>query len=343
MQKCVELHKLHKPAHGLKSINFKRTTPGGVHNVAHANKPPSKQRVLDPTHPALKLTPSEFGKAFPWRTYPGFAIRAVPKALLERPANPFPDPPFPPAPVYSKDDDRAKDGRGRVSMSLLNVASKSAGGRVLRVNVLNKFKTAISLIVTRGADAERGEGEQRIVFKPERLGGEWVLSDWTYICRPEPELNRMSYATLISSLRCALHDIVVRGNELEQRWAAELARQKRSTTQPKDTTKLQATDDQVAPLPVLTEPLCPKPSTIPAPSPASPSPYKLPRPSSPSSPASRPRILNSSQLLRTSNNQASFALNAMMQRLKDGLLASQGAPHTPRPPTKLGVPLRTKA
>ncbi len=61
-------------------------------------------------------------------------------------------------------------------MSLMDVASKSAGGRVLRVNVLNKFKMAISLIVTRGADAEIGEGEQRIVFKSERLGGEWVLS-----------------------------------------------------------------------------------------------------------------------------------------------------------------------
>lgn len=130
----------------------------------------------------------------------------------------------------------------------------------------------------------------------------------------------MSYATLISSLRRALQDIVVRGNELEQRWAAELARQKRRTTQPKEATKLQAMDDQVAPPPVLTEPLRPKRSTVPDSSPASPSPYTLSHPSSPSSPVRRPRILISAQLLRTSNNQASFALNAMMQRFKDGLL-----------------------
>ena len=61
-------------------------------------------------------------------------------------------------------------------MSLMNLSPQSAGGRVLRVNVLNKLKNAISLVVTRGADAEGEDGAQRVVFKQEGSGGDWVLS-----------------------------------------------------------------------------------------------------------------------------------------------------------------------
>ncbi|TFK89998.1 hypothetical protein K466DRAFT_639362 [Polyporus arcularius HHB13444] len=178
MQRCVELSQLPK-SHGLRSVRFKRTTPGCIAQLAHANKPPAKQRVLDPSHPALDFSPTQFARAFPWRTYPGFAIRAIPKGLLEKPATVFPDPPFSSAPTRSSYAQQGQSGRGRVSMSLMNVASKSTGGRVLRVNVLNKLKTAISLVAARGADVEDGkDGQPRIVFRAEEepLADDWVLS-----------------------------------------------------------------------------------------------------------------------------------------------------------------------
>ncbi|KAI0697616.1 hypothetical protein C8T65DRAFT_614629 [Cerioporus squamosus] len=225
MQKCLELSQLPK-SHGIKSVRFKRTTPGSINQLAHANKPPAKNRVLDPSHPALDFTPTQFARAFPWRTYPGFSIRAVPKGLLERPATVFPNPPFATAPIRNSHVQDEQSVNGRVSMSLMNVASKSTGGRVLRVNVHNKLKTAISLVAARGATVEKGkDGQPRIVFKAEEepLADDWVLSDWTYICRPSMEINRMPFSSLVPSLRSALRDIVLRGKQLERQWYPQKA------------------------------------------------------------------------------------------------------------------------
>ena len=134
--------------------------------------------------------------AFPWRIFPVFHLRVVPRALLEVPTVPWPDPPFTPAHVRSRR--RAAErwlgdpaapamgtgggggggGRAQVDMSLVNVGVKEVGGRVTRVNVSRKLKTAISLVVTRGADVEvREDGRSEIVFRDEELGGEnWILS-----------------------------------------------------------------------------------------------------------------------------------------------------------------------
>ena len=129
--------------------------------------------------------------AFPWRIFPVFHLRVVPRALLEVPTVPWPDPPFTPAHVRSRRraaerwlaDPRATEtgrggGRTQVDMSLVNVGVKEVGGRVTRVNVSRKLKTAISLVVTRGADVEvREDGRSEIVFRDEELGGEnWILS-----------------------------------------------------------------------------------------------------------------------------------------------------------------------
>lgn len=161
------------------SPQFKRTTPGTISFISHANKAPSVHRVLDPKHPALRYTAAQFAKAFPWRTYPGFALRAVPKGLLEKPANTFPNPPFAFAPLNTAGAQENDGDSDWVSMSLMDVGGKIEGQRVVRVKVLNKLKTAISLVATRGADVEEREGEgraQRMVFRPERLGAEWVMS-----------------------------------------------------------------------------------------------------------------------------------------------------------------------
>ena len=138
-------------------------------------KPPHPNRVLDPTHPALHFKPLQYARAFPWRTYPGFALRALPKSLLDKPATVFPDPPIsiqPPRSVTlvnkttrigdGDETTRESEGergsrvtakwaeeRGRLSMSLVDLAAKDIGGRVVRVKVLNKMKNAIALVAAR--------------------------------------------------------------------------------------------------------------------------------------------------------------------------------------------------
>ena len=136
---------------------------------------------MDPSHPALDYTSVQFAQAFPWRTYPGFALRAIPKGLLDKPPVIFPDPPFTFAPVPRWDagdgQQQRPPGAGSVSMSLMNVASKGTGGRVLKVTGMNKFKTAVSLVAARNADVVKGkDGQERIVFREEQAGNRWVLS-----------------------------------------------------------------------------------------------------------------------------------------------------------------------
>ncbi|KAI8989061.1 hypothetical protein BD414DRAFT_324173 [Trametes punicea] len=210
---CAELSHLPKLAQGIKSINFRRTTPGTISFILFSKHPPPVSRVLDPTHPALSYSPYDWMRAFPWRACHGFSMRAIPKGLLTEPSPRHPEPP------YSLNDGPRKGHS--LNLSLLDCAPKSAGGRVVRQQILRKFKTAISLIVVRGADAEGPEDDRRLVFRDEEAGkGEqWILPDWTYIVRPELEVYKMLYAQLIPLLRRTLRAIAITGIRLEQEWA----------------------------------------------------------------------------------------------------------------------------
>ena len=51
-------------------------------------------------------------------------------------------------------------------MSMVDAAPKEVGGRVLRVRVLNRFKTAVSLVAARGADVRRdADGRREVVLE----------------------------------------------------------------------------------------------------------------------------------------------------------------------------------
>ncbi|KAI0672230.1 hypothetical protein C8Q78DRAFT_735687 [Trametes maxima] len=188
-----------------------RTTPGSIHRMLYANKPPPPSVVVDPQHPALSYTPHEFLRTFPWRVCPGFKLRVLPKGILDAPASRYPDPP------YTLNEGPTK-GRS-VNMSLLDVAPKSVGGRVVRQDILRKFKTAISLIVTRGADVEGPAGQKQVVFRGTNEAASWILSDWTYVIRPEHEVYSMPYKRLIPLLRDVLQLTAVTGRRLEYVWA----------------------------------------------------------------------------------------------------------------------------
>ncbi|KAI0657565.1 hypothetical protein C8Q70DRAFT_272267 [Cubamyces menziesii] len=235
---CLELRRLPKITGPLKSINFRRTTPGSITRIIYGNRPPPPSLVLDPTHPSLHYNRPSWGKTFPWRTYPGFAIRAVPKAVLAPPTTVHPDPP------HTLNEGPLK-GRS-ANMSLLDCEAKSVGGRVTRQVILRKFKTAISLIVVRGADVEGQGDEAKLVFREEHAGKakDWILSDWTYIVRPKIEVYGMPYTEFIPTLRRALRDIVTDGRRLELEWAKladkqrhqSFARPAHATSQPEHET-----------------------------------------------------------------------------------------------------------
>jgi len=66
--------------------------------------------------------------------------------------------------------------RDRVSMSFLaiNAKKRTGGKRHIRVKIVKRLKTAINLIVVRGADATKSNGRPTLVLD-ENKEDEWIL------------------------------------------------------------------------------------------------------------------------------------------------------------------------
>ncbi len=101
---------------------------------------------------------------------PLFYLRAMPKAVLYKPKEPRPDPPYSPPPnPWPKNR--------RINMALLNILPKTLHkSAVIRRAVVKKLKDVFMLVITRGADVQTDrKGNQLIVFKEEQAGGHWIL------------------------------------------------------------------------------------------------------------------------------------------------------------------------
>ncbi|KZT04862.1 uncharacterized protein LAESUDRAFT_681933 [Laetiporus sulphureus 93-53] len=221
MHKCRELSRLPK-ASKLRSLNFRRTTPGTYKPLLFGDYC-NLTGPVDPTHPAAKTPQKLLCHLFPTAKAKGFALRAVPKALLWKVTIPWPDPPYSPAPARGP-------GSPRLNVSFVRLMSKSlAKSSVVRSKVGLKMKTAISLIVTRGADVETDEkGRKKIVFKEGDIGDKWILSEWTYIHSPTLEVYRMPYYDLIPALRKTLKAVKFQAEILERTvWAGRKKKPRR--------------------------------------------------------------------------------------------------------------------
>ncbi|EPS96408.1 hypothetical protein FOMPIDRAFT_1130523 [Fomitopsis schrenkii] len=199
MQKCTELSRLPKAAKNLKSLNFKGTTPGSATGFVSSG-------YIDPTHPATRP-----GSAKPRAYFESahLSIRAIPKATLRNPTCPVVAP-FPPS----------KRVFGRVHVSLQKTMSTAElPTAVIRSKIATKIKTALSMIVTRGADVQKdAKGKERIVFNQRDARPDWILHDWTYVFRPMLQLYQMPYKELIPILRDGLQSLRSRAQRLESQW-----------------------------------------------------------------------------------------------------------------------------
>jgi len=213
MQACRELSRLPK-AKKLKSINFKRTTPGSIAPIIvfHTNVADEYAGPVDPDHPAVGFPRKALNSKLPHVYEKGFSLHVLPKALLHKVRIPWPNPPFRPAPTRGPDSPR-------VNMSVLKVMGKNVTkSPVIKNKVTLKMQNAISLIVTRGADVKRdANGKECIVFDDDDAGHHWVLSDWSYIIRPTLEIYRMPYHELIPSMRNALLSVKHYAQALDSR------------------------------------------------------------------------------------------------------------------------------
>ncbi|THH31841.1 hypothetical protein EUX98_g2370 [Antrodiella citrinella] len=139
-------------------------------------------------------------------------LRALPNALLIKPQNPWPDPPF------HWDTERKFEKRLNMSLCIQQSVKVHPSGLARRA-IGKRIKSVLGLIVTRGADVEVVEGVPTIKFNHDDVGEKWLLKGWTYFVRPQPCLHLMGHAEVIPILRAALLDIKLKGDAMEEAWA----------------------------------------------------------------------------------------------------------------------------
>jgi hypothetical protein len=213
MRKCLELSKLSK-ARSVKSINvgtfyqlvytfrstqfflqFRRTTPGS-RNALLGWAPTNKRKAatpVDATHPAAGLPRRAYQSVFPHFANSHITVRVFPKALLTEPDTQWPDPPYHYAAnvKWSEQLERLKVKKVRdinaeqmksnsVDMSMACVVGKKSTHKsaVIRRHIVRKLKTAVSLIVCRGAYVRQDDKQEDppLFFAEETSVGphEWI-------------------------------------------------------------------------------------------------------------------------------------------------------------------------
>ena len=181
---------------------FRNTTPGTLTNVLPYISQKSTE-IVDPSHPAAKLPRSKYNTLFPKFRDQHITIRTFPKALLTKPDVVWPDPPYKAAEVkWAKQVEafkRATDDTkpefvnlesGSVDMSIACIVSKKAVHKsaVIRKQILRRLKSAMALIVARGADArelkdtsDSGSSKFELgVEKSEKMNN-WILKGTSYM------------------------------------------------------------------------------------------------------------------------------------------------------------------
>ncbi|KAJ7130396.1 hypothetical protein C8R44DRAFT_65428 [Mycena epipterygia] len=233
MRGCPELRKLPK-APRISSLFFLRQTPGSAATVALPGYHAANQKSLDPKHP-FKLSPRKRkGTGFIWALNQAFSLGAAPQGLLAIPQDPPPRFAQKPFDSWANRVARGAD-TGTVAPMILNerpnrlsMSFQMMGSRYRsnyqRTIISRRFKSALNLIVTRGADAKEVKGRLQIVLDDEQATDDWILHGWSYFLKPTLELYRMPLPELVSLIRPALRTLQENGAQLEAQWAAETIR-----------------------------------------------------------------------------------------------------------------------
>ncbi|PSS34230.1 hypothetical protein PHLCEN_2v1740 [Hermanssonia centrifuga] len=179
---------------------FSLNVPGTA--SPYQGHPPTGTDLVDPHHPWARLPRGQIMKQFLQWGNPLFYLRVMPKAVLYKPKEPRPDPPYSPPPnPWPKNR--------RINMALLHILPKTLHkSAVIRRAVVKKLKDVFMLVITRGADVQTDrKGNQLIVFKEEQAGGHWILEDWVYVVKPTLKLYQAPHAEIIQHVRTALYHI----------------------------------------------------------------------------------------------------------------------------------------
>ncbi|THV06676.1 hypothetical protein K435DRAFT_960283 [Dendrothele bispora CBS 962.96] len=238
MSRCQPLNKLSKAP---TSLLFRKQRPGDP-QTAHIPFL-SDRKLLDPDHPAAKLNRHQL----PSFRHENLRVFAIPHGLLELPEFPR-QPPFDfpfelwkdriartlrdpklrfrearsPSEIQLASVRLPKYQRaGRIPMPMVMILTKKATSKFkfVRLKIMHRLKSALGLIVVRGATVKDG----KVVVDDERaveMVDKWILRGWTYtFFVPNLELYRLPLPELILLLQQAMSQTFQRGTRLEQEWA----------------------------------------------------------------------------------------------------------------------------
>ena len=110
--------------------------------------------------------------------------------------------------------------KSRIDMALVvAVGLKLHKKSDVRRRIAMRLKTAIGLIVTRGADTMIVEDKPtRLVFREDGGGRGLILDDWVYVIYPSLGFYRGSYGSIVGVLRSGLSRIYLKGDKMEREW-----------------------------------------------------------------------------------------------------------------------------
>ncbi|KAL0946006.1 hypothetical protein HGRIS_012282 [Hohenbuehelia grisea] len=232
MHRCHELKRLPK-AGKVASVVFRNQSPGSPAQLFNPKVQPCttpSETLLQPMHPATKMRKG----AFPWFNDPALRAQAFPFAVLDRPTEPPKEPIarqlLQPATwderiwwFMDENKDACSGLRSRpkrMPMSLfISVPKRTSSKKAcLRGKIRQRVRTAISLVVARGADGVRDKkGRMRLVMDEKNVR-ELVKPGWTYLIHPALSVYRMPYPELVHILRKGLLSMYTGATRIESRW-----------------------------------------------------------------------------------------------------------------------------
>ncbi|KZV73016.1 hypothetical protein PENSPDRAFT_683241 [Peniophora sp. CONT] len=223
LARCLDLAQLPKNTNRLTNVNIRATTPGSPYPLLYRRPP--VQDLLDPSHPAARLHVSDRNKLAPIWHSPHFDLQAFPKAWLVKDENPVPGRGWDYTPYPER---RTKDMK-QLDMSVVFSRRGDYIGydKFVWSVVKRKLRTALQLVVTRGArmqDGVQGKDPSKpplLVYEPADANADrWVQPDWTYVFLPKKELYRTTVNHSVGSVRDALTYILEQAKMREDsKWA----------------------------------------------------------------------------------------------------------------------------
>ncbi|KAJ8083365.1 hypothetical protein PM082_009237 [Marasmius tenuissimus] len=254
MQKCVELSRLNRATGRIKSLKFRRQTPGDPNGFITL-----RGGCFDPSHPGFGSARNIFPKfidsnltvnALPFSLLPthdivpphvNFFVEPWTERVRRTISSPDYDPNAPELLPVKLQNEHPEQRRLPISVRFIIPIKTTSKKKVVRGRITNRLRTAIALATVKGAEVKEVDGKETVVMNEEKgtkMLKEGVRSGWMYTFIPSLEVYLMPHAKLIPLVEKALSTVSNGIVDLERTWAKKALRE---VTAPAKVQQAQAT------------------------------------------------------------------------------------------------------